>query len=86
MQFVAGIPLAVKVGLAEGWLGYLVGFIGAVPIAIVAALVAAKGRTHGPMTPRPMTLARGLTLAFVTFFMLVGMATVTKILYDMFGQ
>lgn len=41
MQFVAGIPLAIKVGITEGWLGYFVGFIGAAPIAALVAFVMA---------------------------------------------
>jgi hypothetical protein len=41
MQCVAGIPLAIKVGIAEGWLGYIVGFIGAAPMAALIALVMA---------------------------------------------
>lgn len=41
MQFVAGVPLAIKVGITEGWLGYVVGFIGAAPIAVLLAFVMA---------------------------------------------
>jgi hypothetical protein len=46
MQFVAGVPLAIKVGIAEGWLGYFVGFIGAAPIAALLAFVMAWRDTH----------------------------------------
>lgn len=84
MQFVAGVPLAIKVGISEGWLGYIVGFVGAAPIAALAAFVAARRPNTAPSPP--MTLGRGLTIAFVTFFMLIGMATVMKILYDMYRQ
>lgn len=41
--------MAVKVGIAEGWLGYVVGFIGAIPIAAVLAFVMAwRDRPRGP--------------------------------------
>lgn len=41
MQCVAGLPLAFKGGMAEGWLGALVGFIVAVPITALVAFIAA---------------------------------------------
>jgi hypothetical protein len=88
MQFIAGIPLAVKAGLDPelGLLGAVVGFLAAAPIAALGAFVAAKRDMQGPVKSPPMTLGRALKIAFVTFFMVIGLLTVMKILYEMYGQ
>lgn len=86
MLFVAGVPLAIKVGITEGWQGYIAGFVGAVPIAALTAFIAARHSTRAPAPARPMTLTRGLTIAIITFFLLVGVITVMKVLYEMYGE
>lgn len=88
MQFGAGIPLALKAGLDPelGLLGPIVAFLCASPIAALVAFLAARRDMRGPVKSPPMTLGRGLTIAFVTFFMVIGMLTVIKILYEMYGQ
>lgn len=85
MQFVAGVPLAIKVGLDPdlGWLGAVAGFFAAAPIAALGAFVAAK-RVRGQLKSPPMTLGRGLAIAFVTFFMLIGILTFMKIVSEMY--
>lgn len=88
MQFAAGIPLAIKAGLDPdlGLLGAVAGFLAASPIAALVAVVAARRDMRGAVKSPPMTLGRALTIAVVTFFMVIGIATVTKILYEMYGQ
>lgn len=87
MQFVAGVPLAVKVGLDPdlGLLGAIAGFLAAVPIAALGAFVAAKRDMRRQVKSAPMTLARGLAIAFVTFFMLIGILAFMKIVSELYG-
>lgn len=88
MQFAAGIPLAIKAGFDPelGLLGPIVAFLCASPLAAFGAFVAARRDMRGPVQSPPMTIGRALTIAFVTFFMVIGMLTVAKILYEMYGQ
>jgi len=88
MLCVTGVPVAIKAGLDPelGLLGPIGAFAAVSPVAALIAFIAAKRDMKGPVKSPPMTLSRALTIAFVTFFMLIGMLTVTKILYDMYGQ
>lgn len=88
MQFAAGIPLAIKAGFDPelGLLGPIVAFLCASPIAALGAFVAAKRDMRGPVQSPPMTIGRALKIAFVTFFMLIGILTFIKIAYEMYVQ
>lgn len=88
MQFAAGIPLAFKAGLDPelGLLGPIVAFLAASPIAALGAFIAAKRDMHGPVQSPPMTIGRALKIAFVTFFMAIGIITFIKIGYEMYIQ
>jgi hypothetical protein len=88
IQCATGIPLAIKAGFDPelGLLGPVVAFLIASPLAALVAFIAAQRDMRGPVKSPPMTLSRGLMIAFVTFFMVIGVMTVMKILYDMYGQ
>lgn len=88
MQFVAGIPLAIKAGFDPelGLFGPPVAFLCASPIAAVVAFLAARRDMRGPVQSPPMTIGRALKIAFVTFFMLIGILTFIKIAYEMYVQ
>lgn len=87
LQFGTGLPLAIQAWLSApelGLLGPLVAFLAASPLAALGAFFVARRDMRGPVQSQPMTVGRALKIAFVTFFMLIGIITFLKIAYEMY--
>jgi hypothetical protein len=83
-QCIAGIPMAIRVGASEGWLGALFGFFVVLPVTMLVAYLMARRDTRPPVKSPPMTLVRGLKIALgtvVAFFALVGIIKGLMILF-----